>query len=129
MHHKQAQWLTGRKMNWLFCHKFMLCISFIQSSNFSSISFCFSVSVPSKSSRFRVTGFKSSFSRLLPRVHCSKGDTFPYHSSLIISIMFVPPVSTQQYHRRGRKSRPFSKIKILFSSDFIFDLCEAIIEP
>ena len=103
----------------------ILCISFIQCSNFSSISFCFSVSVPSKSSRFRATSFKSSFSRLSPRVHYSKGD----HSSLIISIMFVPPVSTQRYHRRGRKSRPFSKIKILFSSDFIFDFCEAIIEP
>ena len=46
----------------------------------------FSVSIPSKSSRFRTTSFKISFSRLSPRVHCSKGDTFPYHSSLMISI-------------------------------------------
>ena len=60
------------------------------------------------------TSFKSSFSRLSPRVHCSKGDMFPYHSSLMISIIFVPPVSTQQYHRSLQKSRPFSEIKILF---------------
>ena len=86
---------------------------------FSSVSFCFSVSVPSKSSLFRATSFKSSFSLLLPRVHCSKGDTFPYHSSLMISIMFVPPVSTQQYHRWGRKSRPFSKQNQLFSTLFL----------
>ena len=92
---------------------------------FSSVSFCLSVSVPSSSSRFRATSFKSSISRLSPRVHCSKGDTFPYQSSLMISILFLPPVSTQQYHRRGRKSRPFSKINPTFQSGVFFDYCTA----
>ena len=56
----------------------MLCISFMQSSNFSSVSFCLSVSVPSSSSRFRATSLSSSLSRLSPRVHCSKGEMLPY---------------------------------------------------
>ena len=42
----------------------------------------------------------------------------PYHSSLIISILFLPPVSTQQYHRRRWKSRHFLKQIQLFRRAF-----------
>lgn len=59
----------------------MLCISFMHSSNSLSVSFCLSVSVLSSSSRFRATSFSSSFSRLSPRVHCSKGEMLPYFES------------------------------------------------
>ena len=79
----------------------MLCISFMQSSNFSSVSFCFSVRDSSNSSRFRATSFSSSFSRLSPRVHCSKGDMLPYHNS---SIVFIRPSA----HRKGDCISEFS---------------------
>ena len=61
-------------------------ISFMHSSNFSSVSFCLSVSVPSSSSRFRATNFSNSFNLLSPRVHCSKGDMLPYQSSSSVFI-------------------------------------------
>jgi len=65
----------------------MPCISSMHSSNFSRVSFCLSVSVPSYSSRFLATNFSRSFNRLSPRVHCSKGETLPYQSSSIVPLI------------------------------------------
>ena len=64
-------------------------ISFIHSSNFSSVSFCLSVSIPHNSSRLRETSFSNSLSRLSPQVHCSNGEMFPYHSSSRIFITIL----------------------------------------
>ena len=74
-----------------------------QSWNFSKISFCLSVSIPSSSSRFRATSFSSSFSRLSSRVHCSKGELLPY-----LKILLLIPF----YHKPKGNSRLYSLFKV-----------------
>ena len=61
------------------------------SSNFPSVSFSFSVSVPSGFSRFCATNFSNSFYRMSPRVHYLMGEPLPYHisSSVLIAVLRI----------------------------------------
>lgn len=101
----------------------MLCISFMHSSSFYSVSFCKFASVPSSSSRFRATSFKSSFKRLSPRVHCSNGEMLPYQKS---SSVFI----TTSAYRNSNRIPEFpldNTVTVLFHFSTAIKVCRTIL--